>query len=401
MAHPSGVRMTGPLLAHQDGLWSDLLALGYAHFSAKNLMGVAAHLSRWLHGRCLSPADLTEGRIEAFLVDRRAAGYVCWRTPKGLLPILAYLRSVGAVPPPEPSWVDPAPAAVLARGYESYLLEERGIKPVTADGYLRGIRKFLATIELSDLSGLRQLSTATVSRFILDEARSSSVNTAKLKVTALRSFLRYLHLRGHCADLSGAVPAVAGCRDSGLPKSLTEEEVHRLLDACDTSTATGRRNLAVLLLLSRLGLRAGEVAALELDDIRWSRGDLLVHGKGSQGILPLPQDVGQSLADYLQRGRPPFDSPKLFLKALAPYGELNSSTVGAIVRTACTRAHLPPTGSHRLRHTAATQMLRKGASLSEVAHVLRHRSLLTTTIYAKVDRRKLRTLARPWPGGES
>jgi len=401
MSHSSGVRMAGPLLTHQDGLWCDLLALGYAHFSAKNLLGVTAHLSRWLHSRCLSPADLTEDQIDAFLRDRRAAGYTGWRTLKGLRPILRYLRSVGAMPPPQPPWIDPAPSAVLARDYQSYLLEERGITPDTAGGYLRGVRKFLAAIDLSDLSDLCQLSTATVSRFILDEARSSSVGYAKMKVTALRSFLRYLHLRGHCADLSGAVPAVAGCRDSGLPKSLTEEEVSRLLDACHKCTATGRRNLAVLLLLSRLGLRAGEVAALDLKDVRWSRGDLLVHGKGSRGILPLPQDVGQALADYLQRGRPPFDSPKLFLQAIAPYGELTSKAVGAIVRDACTKAHLPRIGSHYLRHTAATQMLRKGASLSEVAHVLRHRGLLTTTIYAKVDRRKLRTLARPWPGGES
>ena len=216
---------------------------------------------------------------------------------------------------------------------------------------------------------------------------------------ALRSFLRYLHVRGHCGDLADAVPAVAGYRDSGLPKGVTEEEVRRLLDACDRSTPVGRRNYVVLLLLSRLGLRAVEVAALELDDVRWTRGELVVRSKGSQGALPLPQDVGEALAEYVRRGRPRSTSRKLFLQALAPYRELTSHTVGGIVRSASTKAQLSPIGPHRLRHTAATQMLNKGASLREVAHVLRHQSLLTTVIYAKVDHRRLRTLARPWPGG--
>lgn len=399
MSHPSRVHMTGPLAVHQVGLWSDLLSLGYARFSARNLLRVAAHLSRWLQARHLSPPDLTADRIDAFLRDRRAAGYTCWRTPKGLEPILRYLRSVGAASPPDPPQADPSPQAKLLQSYESYLLEERRVTSTTADSYLRLNREFLSAIGFADLSDLKRLSTATISGFILDEARSWSVAHAKLKVTALRSFLRHLHVRGHCGDLADAVPAVAGYRDSGLPKGLEQEEVRRLLEACDGSTATGRRDLAVLLLLSRLGLRAGEVAGLELDDVRWTRGELLVRGKGSQGVLPLPQDVGEALADYVRRGRPRSTTRKLFLQARAPHRDLTSSAVGKLVRSACERAHLSPVGSHRLRHTAATQMLRKGASLSEVAHVLRHRSLLTTAIYAKVDRLSLRELARPWPGG--
>lgn len=399
MPHPSGVRMTGPLAVHQNGLWSHLRGLGYAHFSAKNLLGVAAHLSRWLQADGSSPADLTADRIDAFLRDRRASGYVCWRTPKGLEPILHYLRSVGVAPLIEPPQIDPPARAALLEGYASYLLEERGLTSVTVDGYLRTVREFLSAIGFTGLDDLRRLSTATVSRFVLDEARSLSVGYAKLKVTALRSFLRHLHVRGHCGDLADAVPAVAGYRDSGLPRGLTEEQVFRLLGVCDRSTPTGRRDYAVLLLLTRLGLRAVEVASLEFDDVRWTRGDLLVRGKGSEGVLPLPQDVGDALAGYVRRGRPRSTSQRLFLQALAPYRDLNPGTIGAIVRSASNRAHLPSVGSHRLRHTAATQMLNKGASLSEVAHVLRHQSLLTTVIYAKVDHRRLRSLARPWPGG--
>jgi site-specific recombinase XerD len=389
--------MTAPLAVHQDGLWSHLRELGYARFSAKNLLGVAAHLSRWLQAHDLSPADLTEDRIGAFLRDRCAAGYVCWRTPKGLEPILRYLRSLGEVPPPDPP--PASPRTELLESYESYLLGERGVTASAVAGYSRVVTKFLAAIGFAGPSDLQRLSTATVSRFILDQVRSSSVGYAKLKVTALRSFLRYLHVRGLCGDLAGAVPAVAGYRDSGLPRGLTDEQVRQLLEVCDRSTPTGRRDYAVLLLLARLGLRAVEVASLELDDVRWTRGDLLVRGKGSQGALPLPQDVGDALADYAQKGRPRSTSQKLFLQVLAPYRDLNSKTIGAIVQSASRKAHLPPVGSHRLRHTAATQMLNKGASLSEVAHVLRHQSLLTTAIYAKVDHHRLRSLARPWPGG--
>jgi integrase/recombinase XerD len=401
MSHPSKVRMTGPLVEHQDGLWSDLLGLGYTPLSAKNLLRVAAHLSRWLQARLLSPSELTEDRIDAFLRDRRTAGYVCWRTPRGLRPILGYLRSVGAVPPSELPGTDPAPQAALLEAYQSYLFEERGITSRTVEGYLPVIRKFFSAIGFADPGDLHGLCTATVSRFVLDEARSSSVHYAKKMVTALRSFLRYLHVRGDCGDLADAVPAVAGCRDSGLPKGLREEEVRRLIETCDVSTATGRRDLAVLLLLSRLGLRAGEVAALKVEDVGWTRGDLLVQGKGSRGVLPLPHDVGAALADYVQRGRPRSTSRKLFFQVRAPYRELTSQAVGGIVQSASTKAHLPPMGSHRLRHTAATQMLNRGASLSEVARVLRHRSLLTTVIYAKVDRHALRDLARSWPGSES
>jgi integrase/recombinase XerD len=401
MNHPSGVRVTGPLVSHLDGLWSDLLALGYARDSAKNLLRVASHLSRWLCVQRLELSDLTTDRIDAYLQVRRAAGFVCWLTPKGLEPLLCHLRSVGAVPAPDPPRMDPSPVASLLRAYESYLLKERGITTGTTDGYLRVARKFLADTDLSPPDDLHRLSTAVVSRFVLHQARSSDSGTPGIDFSALRSFLRYLHFSGHCRDLSAAVPAAAGYRQSGLPKGATEEEVRRLLAVFDRETATGQRNFAILLLLSRLGLRAKEVATLEFEDVRWTRGELLVRCKGSQGLLPLPQDVGEALADYVQRGRPRSTSRKIFLLALAPYRDITSKTVGAMVRGAAARAGLPKMGSHRLRHAAATLMLQKGASLTEVALVLRHGCIQTTAIYAKVDRRRLRLVARAWLGGES
>ncbi|MDT8442485.1 MAG: tyrosine-type recombinase/integrase [Desulfuromonadales bacterium] len=399
MTHLPRVRMTGPLAPYRDVLWAELLGRGYAPLSARNLMRVAAHLSRWLGEGQRSPSDLTAERIEAFLRHRRACGYTCWRTPKGLAPILDALRIFGAVPAAEPAPVDSSASGQLLRDFERYLLEERGIRSNTAAGYLRLVQPFVEGLRLSHLSELEQLSAEVVSRFILHEARSSSVGYLKLKVTALRSFLRYLHIRGLCRDLAAAVPAVAGYRLSGLPKSILEEDVRRIEKTCDRATAKGRRDYAILLLLSRLGLRAREVAALTLEDVHWARGEVLVRGKGSEGALPLPHEVGEALADYLREGRPDSTSRRIFLQVPAPHRALSTAGVKMVVRQASRRAGLRPIGSHRLRHTAATSMLRRGVSLPDIAQVLRHRSLATTAIYAKVDQQTLRTLARPWPGG--
>jgi site-specific recombinase XerD len=192
---------------------------------------------------------------------------------------------------------------------------------------------------------------------------------------------------------------VAGCRSSGLPSAIPEEQVQRIEASCDRANATGRRDYAILLLLSRLGLRACEVAVLELGDVRWAQGEIAIGGKGSEAILPLPEEVGEALVAYLKAGRPTSTSRKIFLQVKAPYREVTAGTVKAVVRSAARRAGLPPVSSHQLRHTAATSMLRRGVSLPDIAQVLRHQSLVTTAIYAKVDDQALRPLARPWPGG--
>jgi integrase/recombinase XerD len=219
-------------------------------------------------------------------------------------------------------------------------------------------------------------------------------------VAALRSFLRYLHVAGLIAmPLQWAVPCVADLRDRSLPRGLEPAVVKRLLSSCDRRRTVGRRDYAILLLLSRLGLRAGEVAALTLEDIDWHSGELLVAGKGGRyDVLPLPVDVGGAIVSYLRR-RPRIGDRALFVRVTAPAGALRTSAVSAVVREACSRARVPSAGSRALRHTAATEMLRHGASLPEIGEVLRHREQKTTAIYAKVDRRMLRRLARPWPEG--
>jgi len=402
MPHPSHVRMTGPLVSYQDVIWTDLLARGYAQLSARNVLRLAAHLSRWLQAEGLSPEHLTSDRINAFLRHRRARGYTCWRSPRGLAPILMTLRARNVVPPVESPPEDDTPLARLLRDYERYLLEDRGVTPMSGSRYVRAAQRFFAVLGVADVGDVRHITTADISGYVLREARTMATGTAKLMVTGLRVLLRYLHVRGLCSELSAAAPAVAGHRLSRLPKHIPWSEVQQLLKSCDRRTALGRRDHAILLLFARLGLRAGEVAALELGDLDWFEGKILVRGKGSQqDWLPLPEDVGEAIVHYLKRGRSPSESRKLFLTSVAPSRGLSVEAIKMRVRQACLRAHLRPRSAHQLRHTAATQMLRCGASLKEVAEVLRHRSLDTTAIYAKVDHLALRPLARPWPGGTS
>lgn len=400
MVHPSRVRVTGPLAPHQDAIWTALLARGYTLLSARNLLRVAAHVSRWLQARGLSPQDFTGARVRAFLRHRRSRGYTCWLSPRGLEPILGPLRSHGVVPFPEPLPKDNSPLVPLFESFETFLFEDRGLAEATVARQLRTARRFFAALQVTDLSAVRGLLASDITAFVLREAQCSSIGSAKLVVTDLRSLLRFLHVQGHCNPLAGAVPAVAGRRLARLPRHIPWKEVQRLLDSCDPRTAAGMRDHAILLLLARLGLRAAEVAALELGDIHWSGGQILVRGKGSRhGALPLSHDVGAAISHYLQCGRPPSTSRRLFLKSRAPQGDLCAGTVQAVVRSASRRAQLPLRSAHQLRHTAATQMLRGGASLQAIAEVLRHQSLDTTAIYAKVDHLALRPLARPWPGG--
>lgn len=219
-------------------------------------------------------------------------------------------------------------------------------------------------------------------------------------VAALRSFLRFLYLDGRIEmPLAQAVPAVAGWKGASLPRWVAPDKVARLLGGCDRRTVVGRRDHAVLLCLSRLGLRVGEVAAMRLDDIDWHAGEIMVRGKGgTQERLPLPSDVGESIAGYLRRGRPPTQIRTVFLSARAPIAGMSTSAIRAVVYRGCTRAGIRRVSAHQLRHSAATAMLQAGATLPEVGQVLRHRRLDTTAMYAKVNHVALRELALPWPG---
>jgi len=262
------------------------------------------------------------------------------------------------------------------------------------------VRPFVAGRLREGVLELSGLTAVDVLGFVLGACPGRAVGSAKLIVCALRSLLGWLHVTGIVsAPLASAVPSVAGWQLSGLPKGLEPGQLRRLLVACDRRTSTGRRDYAIMLLLSRLGLRAGEVAALGLDDIDWRSGEFTVVGKGNRAErLPLPAEVGAAITAYLRRGRPgTAEGRSVFVRVHAPHRALTTGGVTMVVFDAAQRAGLPKMHAHRLRHTAATTMLRAGSPLAEVGQVLRHRSSLTTAIYAKVDRDALAVLARPWP----
>lgn len=399
---PSRARVTGPLQPYAAGFVAELARLGYTNGSACGQMFLMAHVSRWLAGEGLDAGELTPGTAERFLAARRAASYAQLRTAKALQPLLGYLRRLGVVPgapPPTPE----GPVGELLARYRRYLVTERGVGAATAADYAAKTRPFLAARLEAGAAGLATLTAADVTAFITGACPLMRKGTAKLTVTALRSLLGYLHVAGDIpGPLAWAVPAVATWRLASLPAPLEPGQVAAMLAGCDTSTAAGRRDLAMLTLLARLGMRAGEVAALSLDDIGWRAGEVTVTGKGRRSErLPLPPDVGEAVAAYLRGGRPePFEGTRrLFLRLHAPHQGLTTGGVTQAVFAAAQRAGLGRVYAHRLRHSAATGMLRAGASLPEVGQVLRHRRLLSTAIYAKTDVPALRALARPWPGG--
>ena len=400
MIDPSRIRITGVLVAHRQGLWDALLTLGYSPLSAANLMRLAAHLSRWLDEREFLLKELTHERIAAFFETRHRIGYTQFRTPRALAPILHYLSGAGIVSLPAPLPCEITGLDRLIHDYTEYLLRERGITVESARAYGDIARRFVRTQLGDEPNDFVELKASEVTTFVLQASVHYSTGATKYIVTVLRSLLRYLYLRGRLTvDLTGAVPAVASRRLCGLPKALEPGQVRRLLRACDRRRHIGRRDYAILLLMVRMGLRSGEVAALGLDDIDWKGGQFRVRGKSlREESMPLPADVGEALARYLRMSRPQSHARQVFLGVRAPYRPLHSSAVRALVCRALARAGLPGTNAHRLRHTAATQMLRGGACLDEIAQVLRHRAHSTTAIYAKVDRVALHTVTRPWPG---
>jgi site-specific recombinase XerD len=388
------------LAAFAPGFVEDLVARGYRPGPAADQLRLMGDVSRWLAERDLAADGLTVVAAERFAAERRAAGRSRLRSARALSPLLLYLRGLG-VAPRVVAAAPSTPAEVLIERYSGYLLKRRGLAASSVRNYVGVARTFLRDREhVRGELALIELDGAAVSEFVQRESRRSSVGSAQCMVTRLRALLRFLHVEGEIErELAGAVPSVASWRLASLVKALDARSVARLLSSCDRRTRVGRRDVAILTMLSRLGLRAGEVAALELGDVDWRAGEALIRGKGSrQERLPLPADVGEALAGWLARGRPRCESVFVFTRLRAPHGGLSAGAVSQIVRRACRRAGLPMIGAHRLRHTAATEMLRAGGSLTEVGQVLRHRGRDVTSIYAKVDRLALAAVVAPWPG---
>ncbi len=360
MSRASRVWVTGPLAPWAAGFAAWLVELGYTPSSAEGQLRLLAHLSGWLADQGLAVGELTPETVERFL-RARCKGYVRLLSPRALSPLLGYLRRLELVPGPEPEMVA-TPVERLLADYGDYLARERGLTAGSVRHHQRVARRFLSGQPEPLKLALKRLAAGEVTAFVLAECRADgrAVASAKNRVSGLRSFLRFLHLAGWVSvPLAAAVPSVAGWRLSSLPRALEREQVARLLAGCDRATAVGRRDFAILVLLSRLGLRAHEIAALTLDDVDWRAGELLIRGKGGRlEPLPLPHDVGEPLVDYLRHGRPRAACRNLFLRACAPRVALSASGVRAVVYHACDQAGLPRVGAHRLRHTLASELLR-------------------------------------------
>lgn len=394
---------TGPLATYVGRFAALLTSQGYSESTAKDKLRLIAHLSRWLQQQSLPLMALDEQRVKQFLTDyrRNRVGHGGEPTCRMLL---SYLRELGSIPPPV-EVIDDTPLRRIECGYTHYLVAERGLTAATVTNYSPTVHRFLKERFGTEEVRLGELSPQDVHRFLLRHAPAVSRGRVKLMVTALRSFFGFLRQRGEITmDLAGAIPTVPNWRLTGLPQPLGPEQVEALLASCDRQTVVGQRDYAILLLLARLGLRAGEVVALTLDDLDWEAGTLTVRGKGDrQEHLPLPQDVGEAVANYLHQSRPRCATRRVFIRLHAPLcGFSTSVAIDDVVRRALVRTDLAPAckGAHLLRHSLATRLLDSGASLEEIGQLLRHAHPQTTEIYAKVDWHALRALAQPWPGGD-
>ncbi len=397
--------LEGPLASHISSFTKSLEDQGFSQESSHVQTRLVADFSRWLKQTHAVLPVITGQHISRYLRyrarhRRRRSSDTCV-----LKRLLDFLRHQGAIEELPIVAVEVKPYQQLLDKYTVYLQQERVLSAESINTYVPFAKVFLsACFRDRKQIQLASLRAADVITFVQRQVKCLHLARAKMMVTALRSFLRYLLYCGAVKrDLAAAVPTVANWSMASIPRAISVEHAQAALASCNRQSATGSRDYAILLLLARLGLRAGEIVALKLEDIDWHSGSLNVHGKGGRGCpMPLPADVGAAIADYLQKGRPHNASRLVFLRSVAPMGEFHGQeAIGSIVVRALARAGVetPHKGAHQFRHRLACDLLRQGASLAEIGELLRHRRPETTAIYAKVDLAALRTLGLPWPGG--
>lgn len=394
----------GPFAPHIGSFVRFASDQGYVLSSVRYRARLVASFSAWLEHKGVDLRHITSDHVKQYLRYRARR-----RLPRSgdgavLEHCIEFLRGEGLIPAekiPTPRFT---PAERCAQAYEQHLREARALSDATIRNYAPFVRRFLKDRFGAKPVFLSQLCARDVVRFVQFQASQLHNKRAKLMTSALRSFFAYARYRGKLvADLAAAVPVVPNWSMSSIPRAISADQVHQLLASIDRRTASGRRDHAIVLLLARLGLRSSEVVSLELADIDWNTGTLHVRGKGGQrNEFPLPEEVGEAIADYLRCGRPPSASRRVFLRTRAPaVGFRGPVAIASLVRHSLQRAGIaaPTCGAHQFRHALAAEMLRHGASLEEIGDLLGHRHPQTTMIYAKVDLDALRTLALPWPGG--
>jgi len=396
--------LEGPLSAYIAGFARWARDQGYALHSRKQKVLVAACFSRWLGHQAVSVQRVTSEHPARYLRRGLRGVQVRRGDVATLRQFIDFLRCQGVIPREKMPQPRLSKVEQVVQAFQRYLLDERALAGTTVAYYVQFVRRFLADRFGEGPVKLSRLCAGDVVRFVQRQAQRLHLKRAKLLTTALRSFLQYARYLGNITlDLAAAVPTVANWSMTSIPRAIPMDAVIRLLASIDRRTTTGRRDYAILQLLARLGLRAGEVVRLELEDIDWNGGWVSVQRKGGRrSVLPLPAEVGAAIAAYLRHGRPRSSSRRVFLRTKAPIrGFLGSPAIDAIVGHTLAGAGIkaPSRGAHQFRHALATEMLHHGASLTEIGDVLGHRSPETTKIYTKVDVESLRRLALPWPGG--
>jgi site-specific recombinase XerD len=395
---------TGPLGPHLPAYAGLLHQRGYTYECGWGKMRQLRRFSHWLERKKIYVEMLNEQVVSRFLAARVKNDSLLPGERATFTLMIQYLRQGRIIPVASPA-EKPSPAESTVQDYQQYLLSERSLGLATVKGYTFIIRRFLSGLSQDGKFDPQKLKAADIIQFVQQATTTIGRRACQHTTTALRSLLRFLLMKGQIkTNLAAVVPKVAGWRLSELPRYLEPAQVEKVLKICDRHTDVGKRNYAILLLLARLGLRAGEVIKLNLADINWTAGEVCIRGKGARiDRLPLLQDVGAAIADYLQKARPRCSSRCIFVHTHAPYEGFASppNGISCLVRRALKQAGLNPPhkGAHILRHSLATRMLNHGASLSQIGRVLRHKNIQTTEIYAKVDLIALRKLAQPWPGG--
>ena len=394
---------SGPLGVHVNGFARWLSAQGYGNKTGQAKLRLTADFSHWLDQRHLEVKDVTEEQVSRFLKARKQQRRWRPRHRQSLMQLLGYLRQIDILAAPVVA-ESGHPRDQILKQYAAYLNDQRGLQQLTIDKYLPVARRFLRARVDAQCLRLGMLQVRDITGFLLADNAEQSPSRTQLTAGVLRSFLGFLTQAGKVAtNLAVSVPPVANRRWSRVPAFLEKAQVEQLLSGCNQNCPMGRRDYAVLMLVARLGLRAGEVANLNLEQIDWETGEIYVRGKSArEERLPLLPEVGQAIAGYLRQDRPASSCRRVFLRLQAPHqGFSSAGAIAHIVRSALTRAQLDPPqkGAHLLRRSLATHMLIDGASLHQIGQILRHKRAQTTELYAKVDVTALRALAQPWPGG--
>ena len=391
----------GPLVAHLKAYAQQLHDQGYAINSGQSQLRVLGHFNRWLQSKGLDVEQIDSSTLERYVRCQRKSGKLHKGDTAALGRLWRMLRpgEVGTSPSSPPS-----ACQIVLRQFQHYLRQERGLAEATVACYTPVVRAFLAECFPTEIPDFHRLCASAIAGFVKRQAERITAKYVTTVGTALRSFLRHLLHRGAIdTDLAACVPTIATWSLSNVPKFLPAEQIQRVLNSCDRNTTIGKRNYAILLLLAQLGLRAGEVVALTLEDLDWEAGLITVRAKCRRVTqMPLPVEAGAAMADYLRQARPHCSCRRVFIRDKAPLvGFANSVAICSLVDRALQRAGVESAyrGSHLFRHSLATQMLKQGASLPEIGDLLRHRRPDTTAIYAKVDLVSLRSIALPWPGG--